>query len=129
MAIAGRPSRACDVCASQRVQWYYHADNVHHRGAQQHVALAKPWSQLPPLRKHSQLSKWPNPHVHAPPAFDAASKTRLHHKKGGAKEKVVSRHGDLWMHKVPKFITVNIQESPVSFKYEGSKYEGNLWTG
>jgi hypothetical protein len=151
MAIAGRASRACDVCGSQRARWYCHADNAHlcHR-CDQNVhsanALARRHERVrltglgasgggkkraagsglvvesaegkngsvkgqqpgsPPSRKRSRLSRRPNPHVHAP-ALDAP-KRKSHKAKAKAKAQGVDSH------EVPNFITVNIQESPVSF--------------
>lgn len=157
MAIAGRASRACDVCGSQRARWYCHADNAHlcHRcdqnvhsanalarrhervrltglsggGApqlgrkrasaspgdaakggssskvgqqQQHAQVG---SQSPPSRKRSRLRRRPNPHAHAP-AFDAPN---------AKSHKAKAKHAKPDSQEVPNFITVNIQESPVSF--------------
>ncbi|KAG0620617.1 hypothetical protein M758_4G229800 [Ceratodon purpureus] len=165
MAIAGRASRACDVCGSQRARWYCHADNAHlcHRcdqnvhsanalarrhervrltglsssgaasqvgkkrgassgegkkgsaakaGGQQQTQQQQQGvgagSQSPPSRKRSRLSRRPNPHVHAP-AFDVVPKAKSRQAKAKGKPQGVDSH------EVPNFITVNIQESPVSF--------------
>lgn len=154
MAIAGRASRACDVCGSQRARWYCEADNAHlcHRcdqsvhsanalarrhervrltpqGTTTATTTSKPQPQTPqqpvtdtkktstkppsslPSRKRSRLSRRPNPHAHAP--VEAAAKQPRRGNPKGAK----SDHPN---HEVPNFITVNIQESPISFTHDSA---------
>lgn len=158
MAIAGRASRACDVCGSQRARWYCEADNAHlcHRCDQSvHSANAlarrhervrltphgttattsqaakkqqpdskshhkaqhprpSPQTHSLPSRKRSRLSRRPNPHAHAPAEAHPAKPHQRRNPKAGRGAAAGAAH------EVPNFITVNIQESPISFTHDSA---------
>lgn len=61
-----------------------------------------------PSRKRSRLSRRPNPHAHAPVEVP---KPRARNPKAAKSEP---------NHEVPNFITVNIQESPISFTHDSA---------
>lgn len=150
MATAGRASRACDGCGSQEPRWYYEANNVylcsrcdwsvHSANAlasrHEHVLLnsqgtvsrgpkkaqrqrssqgSPSWVNAHPLSAVTEaLSSFPTPNPHLQNAADISN---LEHCRGKLKSE--SRNlGE--SHEVSNFITVNIQESPLSFAHDSA---------